>query len=90
MIPVYRSRVVRRFWWKDLSQSLIQAAVVVVAPVISFQAVKRVVCPRTAEVRVQASGVAVFAVHAGPTSSLTGGLHQPLLMNGVDQRIFWV
>ena len=38
---VYRSRVVRRFWWKDLSQLPIQAAAVVVAPVISFQTAKR-------------------------------------------------
>jgi len=41
VVRVYRSRVVRRFWRKDLSQSPIQAAELVVAPVISFQTAKR-------------------------------------------------
>ena len=41
VIRVCRLRVVRRFWWKDLSQSPIQSAAVVVAPVISFQTAKR-------------------------------------------------
>ena len=38
---VYRLRVGRRLWWKDLSQLSIQAAAVVVAPVISFQTAMR-------------------------------------------------